>query len=191
MPKRRDQRHVSLPQPAAWLDVDGHLSLVAAFALIHPSQVHHAVHGPVLNIPPRTRRRCDRGARRAGSRNPVRSAAVLRKSSGSRSVSEVSFVPGIGSLPAASSKPLSLGAEILPRPNQLPRRSRTRHRTRVGRDSPFAGSKETVLSISVWKSSAPPCTGRAQTSSRVKSGAISRMRQGARFVCCVRKPHGV
>ena len=35
-----------------------------------------------------------------------------------------------------------------------------------------------MSSSSAWKSSAPPCTGRAQTSSRVKSGAISRMRQG-------------
>jgi hypothetical protein len=106
------------------------------------------------------------------------SAAVLRRSSGSRSASEVSLVPGMGSLPAASSPPLLIGAEILPRPNQLPRRSRTRHRTRVGRDSQLAGSPEVITSISVWKSSAPPLTGRAQTFSRVKSGAISRIRQG-------------
>ena len=47
MPERPDERHVCAPEPAAWLDVDGHLSLVAAFALIDPSQVHHAVHGLV------------------------------------------------------------------------------------------------------------------------------------------------
>ncbi len=103
---------------------------------------------------------------------------MSRRSSGSRSDSETSFVPGIGSLPAASSRPRSIGAEILPRPNQLPRRSRTRHRTRVGRDPALAGSRETMTSSSVWKSSAPPCTGRAQTSSTMKSGTISRIRQG-------------
>ncbi len=42
----------------------------------------------------------------------------------------------------------------------------------------MAISRETTLSSSVWKSSAPPCTGRAQTSSTMKSGAISRIRQG-------------
>src|SRR4029077_2666628 len=123
-----------------------------------------------------------RGAK--GRESKCRSAAVLRRSSGSRSVSEVSFLPGIGSLHAPSSQPLSIGAEILPRPNQLPRRSRTRHRARVGRDSHLAGSNEAAISSSAWKSSAPPCTGRAQTSSRVKSGVISRIRQG-RDSCAV------
>ncbi len=75
-------------------------------------------------------------------------AAVLRKSSGSRSVSEVSFVPGIGNLPAASPRPLSIGTEILPRPNKLPRRSRTFHRTRVGKDSALAGSEAAISSSS-------------------------------------------
>src|SRR5258708_5772173 len=42
-----DESHVSLPEGTAWLDVDGHLPLVASFALIYPGQVHHAVHGPV------------------------------------------------------------------------------------------------------------------------------------------------
>jgi hypothetical protein len=47
VPERLDERHVSLPDPTAWLHVDGHLSLVAAFTLIDPSQVHHTVHGLV------------------------------------------------------------------------------------------------------------------------------------------------
>jgi hypothetical protein len=50
MPERPDQRHVSLPEPTAWLDVDGHLSLVAAFALIDPNQVHQTVHGLVRHL---------------------------------------------------------------------------------------------------------------------------------------------
>lgn len=44
MPERCDQCHVSLPEPTAGLDVDGHLSLVTASALINPGQVHHGVH---------------------------------------------------------------------------------------------------------------------------------------------------
>ena len=44
MAERFDERHVCLSERAAWLDVDGHLSLVAAVALIDPAQVHHAVH---------------------------------------------------------------------------------------------------------------------------------------------------
>ena len=47
MPERLDQRHVTLPERTARLDVDGHLSLIAALALIDPTQVDHAVHGPV------------------------------------------------------------------------------------------------------------------------------------------------
>src|ERR1700736_1189124 len=47
MPERRDERHVYIPEPTAWLDVNGHLSAVAAVALIDPSQVHHGVHGLV------------------------------------------------------------------------------------------------------------------------------------------------
>ena len=39
-----------LPEQAARLDVDGHLSLVAALALIDPGQVHHAVHGLVRQL---------------------------------------------------------------------------------------------------------------------------------------------
>ena len=54
---------------------------------------------------------------------------------------------GIGSLPAASSESLSIGAEILPRPNQLPRRSRTRHRTRSGRDSALARSRDVMCCV--------------------------------------------
>ena len=50
MPERLDQRHVSLPEPTARLDVDGHLSLVAVFALVDPGQVHHAVHGLVRHL---------------------------------------------------------------------------------------------------------------------------------------------
>src|SRR4028119_1225390 len=37
---------------------------------------------------------------------------------------------------------------------------------------------EVVISSSIEKSWGPPCAGRAQTSSSVKSGAISRIRQG-------------
>jgi hypothetical protein len=47
IPERLDERHVSLPERTASLDVDGHLSLVAVFALIDPGQVHHGVHGSV------------------------------------------------------------------------------------------------------------------------------------------------
>ena len=95
-------------------------------------------------------------------------------------------MPGIGSLPAASP---SAGAEILPRPNQAPRRSRRFQRKRVGRESALDGSEEPASSSSAWKSSAPPCAGRAQTSSRVKSGTISWMRQGRDSCVGVREPH--
>ncbi len=57
MPERPDQRHVRLTEPTAWLDVDGHLSLVAAFALIDPRQVHHGV----CTSSARPRRRRPRG----------------------------------------------------------------------------------------------------------------------------------
>ena len=50
MPERRDERHVSLPEPAARLDVDGHLALVAALAPVDPGQVHHPVHGLVRQL---------------------------------------------------------------------------------------------------------------------------------------------
>jgi len=43
IPERLDERHVCLAERTAWLDVDGHLALVATFALIYPGQVHHAV----------------------------------------------------------------------------------------------------------------------------------------------------
>jgi hypothetical protein len=94
-------------------------------------------------------------------------AVVPRRSCGSRLVSDTSSWPGIGSWPAASSQP-----------NQLPRRCRTPKSTRIAGEPPWAGSSEAMTSSSIGKSPAPPYTGRAQTSSSVKSGAISRMRQG-------------
>ena len=45
-----DERHVALPEQTAGLDVDGHLALVVAFALIHPGEVQHRVHGPVRQL---------------------------------------------------------------------------------------------------------------------------------------------
>src|SRR4051812_3204801 len=48
--ERLDERHVSLPEQTAALDVDGHLALVVAFALIHPGQVQHRVHGSVRQL---------------------------------------------------------------------------------------------------------------------------------------------
>src|SRR3954471_8662123 len=45
-----DERHVSLPEQTAGLDVDGHLALVVAVALIHPGQVEHRVHGSVRQL---------------------------------------------------------------------------------------------------------------------------------------------
>ena len=96
------------------------------------------------------RRRC---RHRAVSEARARDRARLRQSPRSLSISEPKSCRGAST------------------PTETPRR-------RVGRDSALAGSLEAISSISVWKSSAPPCTGRAQTSSTVKSGAISRMRQG-------------
>ena len=48
--KRLDQCHVALPDATAWLDVDGHLPLVAPLAPIDPGQVHRAVHGLVRKL---------------------------------------------------------------------------------------------------------------------------------------------
>ena len=67
IPERLDERHVSLPERTAWLDVDGHLSLVAAFALIDLSQVHHGVHGSVRQF----RGKLDVGAIEGRERRPA------------------------------------------------------------------------------------------------------------------------
>jgi len=50
VPERGDERHVLPAEPAARLDVDGHLALVAAVAAIDPGQVHHGVHGLVGDL---------------------------------------------------------------------------------------------------------------------------------------------
>lgn len=50
MPERPDECHVPLPERAAGLDVDGHLSLVAPFAPIDPGEVQHAVDGPIRHF---------------------------------------------------------------------------------------------------------------------------------------------
>src|ERR1700684_3339263 len=50
IPERLDELHVALPERTTRLDVDGHLSLVDACALIHPGQVHHAMNGPVRQL---------------------------------------------------------------------------------------------------------------------------------------------
>src|SRR5271155_5215775 len=55
-------------------------------------------------------------------------------------------------------------------------------RARVANDPPLAGSREAITSSNVAKSSVPPCAGSAQTSSSLKSGAISPMRQAC-FSC--------
>jgi hypothetical protein len=70
MPEWSDERHVSLSQPTAWLDVDGHLSSIGAFALIDPSQVHHGVHDLVRQFrrgQVTTRRACVLGERRVAA----------------------------------------------------------------------------------------------------------------------------
>jgi hypothetical protein len=48
---------------------------------------------------------------------------------------------------------------------------------RVARDSASAGSSEAITSSNLSKSSGPPCAGSAQTSSSLKSGATSPIRQ--------------
>ena len=100
-------------------------------------------------------------------------SAVPRRSSGNRCASEVSLVPGIGSRPGDSS-----AAEMRPRPNHLPRTSRTPHSTRVATESASPARADASQSTTSSNSSAVPSAGSPQTSSTVKSGAISRIRQG-------------
>src|SRR5437588_1537347 len=94
-------------------------------------------------------------------------AVVLRRSRGSRSFSVVSFLSGIGSRGAGTSQP-----------SRRPRRKRISKSARLIRDGVAVGSSDPMTAINVAKPSAPPCAGSAQASSSLKSGAISRMRQG-------------
>ena len=50
VPKRLDEGHVRLTEPASRFDVDGHLRLVTAVTAVDPSNVRYPVDGPVGNL---------------------------------------------------------------------------------------------------------------------------------------------
>ena len=184
MPERLDELHVSLPEHTAWFDVDGHLTLVAAFALVDPSQVHHHVHGLVREF----RGKFDIGAiegsegQRARTPDPLAVFQIV----GNRSVSEIWFVTGMGSLPVASSGRGRSGTEILPRRNQPPRRSRTSQSTRLAGEATLAGSEETISSSSRLEVLGAPVHRKGPDILQREVGRELADAPTARFLCCVR-----
>ena len=127
MPERPDEGHVSLPEPAARLDVDRHLSLVAPCRPDRPRPGASPVDGPV----PCLRGKFVVGAIQRHERGASRNAHPPRCRAGRRAAclsARSRASPGIGN-PPPRPPPLSTGTEILSSPNQVPRRSRTRHRT--------------------------------------------------------------
>jgi len=104
----------AFPSAPRGLTYTSHLSLIPTVALVDPRQVHHAVHGPVRDL----RREFDVGAIEGhdGRETKCRCAAVLAQIVGQPvRASDVSFVPGIGRLPAPPPAPGCDASEIRPR----------------------------------------------------------------------------
>ena len=105
-------------------------------------------------------------------------ALPRRSSLGKRTLSDVSAHPGIGDSLVAWSQP-----------NHAPSRNHTEKSARMAADSAPAGSKEAMISRKEPNSSGPPCTGSAQTSKSLKSGAIWAITQGCASWAEIGDPH--